>query len=84
MQEPTNDLDAKLYSKTSTGEARLSYLEHITIEKYHGQNVDTLATEVDGTAARDAAVLILPLRWKLELRRRTVGVDKFYATFFFV
>jgi len=39
----TTDPDAKLYRKTSHGEARLSYLGHLLIENRHGLIVDAMA-----------------------------------------
>jgi transposase len=75
------DPDAKLYRKTSNGEARLSYLGHLLIENRHGLIVDAMATAADGTAERDAAMLMLHARWKRHRRRRTVGADKAYDTF---
>ena len=76
----TTDPDAKLYRKTSNGEARLSYLGHLLIENRHGLIVDAMATKADGTAERDAAMLMLHARWKRHPRRRTVGADKAYDT----
>ena len=76
----TTDPDAKLYRKTSNGEARLSYLGHLLIENRHGLIVDAMATTADGTAERDAAMLMLHARWKRHRRRRTVGADKAYDT----
>ena len=64
-QVSTTDPDAKLYRKTSTGEARLSYLGHLLIETRHGLIVDAMATEADGTAERDAAVLMLHRRRRM-------------------
>jgi transposase len=77
----TTDPDAKLYRKTSNGEARLSYLGHLLIENRHGLIVDAMATTADGTAERDAAMLMLHARWKRHPRRRTVGADKAYDTY---
>jgi transposase len=77
----TTDPDAKLYRKTSNGEARLSYLGHLLIENRHGLIVDAMATEADGTAERDAALLMLHRRWRRAPRRRTVGADKAYDTY---
>jgi transposase len=77
----TTDPDAKLYRKTSNGEARLAYLGHLLIENRHGLIVDAMATEADGTAERDAAMLMLHARWRRHPRRRTVGADKAYDTF---
>jgi transposase len=76
----TTDPDAKLYRKTSNGEARLSYLGHLLIENRHGLIVDAMATEADDTAERDAAMLMLHARWRRDARRRTVGADKAYDT----
>lgn len=77
----TTDPAAKLYRKTSTGEARLSHLGHLLIEKRHGLIVDAMATEAYGTAERDAAVLMLHRRWRRKPRRSTVGADKAYDTY---
>ena len=78
------DPDAKLYRKTSNGEARLGYLGHLLIENRHGLIVDAMTTEADGTAERDAAMLMLHAQWRRDPRRRTVGADKAYDTFGFV
>lgn len=72
------DPDTKLYRKSSNTEARLAYLGHVLMENRHGLVVDAMATTADGTAERDAAMLMLqdqPRR-----RRRTVGADKHYDT----
>ena len=80
----TTDPDAKLYRKTSNGEARLAYLGHLLIENRHGLIVDAMATEADGTAERDAAMLMLHARWTRDPHRRTVGADKAYDTHGFI
>jgi transposase len=80
----TTDPDAKLYRKTSNGEARLSYLGHLLVENRHGLIVEAMATAADGRAERDAAMLMLHARWKRDPRRRTVGADKAYDTHGFV
>jgi hypothetical protein len=55
------------------------------IENRHGLIVDAMATQADGTAERDAAMLILDAhRRGAPWRRRTVGVDKGYDTRDFV
>jgi transposase len=77
----TTDPDAKLYRKTSNGEARLSYLGHLLIENRHGLIVDAMTTTADGTAERDAAMLMLHRQWQRRPRRRTVGADKAYDTY---
>jgi transposase len=76
----TTDPDAKLYRKSSNAEARLAYLGHLLIENRHGLIVDAMATEADGTAEREAAMLMLYARWRRDPRRRTVGADKAYDT----
>ena len=53
------DPDARLYRKSATAEARLAYLGHLLIENRHGLIVDAMATHADGTAERDAAMLML-------------------------
>jgi transposase len=79
------DPDAKLYRRTHHGEARLSYLGHLMIENRHGLIVDAMATQADGTAERDAAMLMLDAeRRRAPWRRRTVGADKGYDTRDFV
>lgn len=77
----TSDPDAKLYRKTSNGEARLSHLGHLLIENRHGLIVDAMTTTADGTAERDAAMLMLHRQWKRHPHRRTVGADKAYDTY---
>jgi hypothetical protein len=72
------DPDARLYRKSRNAEARLAYLGHVLMENRHGLVVDAMATTADGTAERDAAMLMLAAQ-----RRgagRTVGADKNYDT----
>jgi transposase len=72
------DPDARLYRKSRNAEARLAYLGHVLMENRHGLVVDAMATTADGTAERDAAMLMLAAQ-----RRgsgRTVGADKHYDT----
>ena len=80
------DPDAKLYRRSHHGEARLSYLGHLVIENRNGLIVEAMATTADGTAERDAAMLMLgKSRTKKRLAsRRTVGADKAYDTRDFV
>ena len=56
--ESKTDPDAKLYRKSSGGEARLSYLGHTLVENRSGLIVGTYLTEADGYAERDAALLM--------------------------
>jgi transposase len=79
------DPDAKLYRRTHHGEARLAFLGHLLIENRSGLVVDAMATQADGTAERDAAMLMLGTQWQFTAgRRRTVGADKGYDTRAFV
>lgn len=81
----TTDPDARLYRKSSTAEARLSYLGHLLIENRHGLIVDAMATHADGYAERDAGVLMLQAQGQATpWRRRTIGADKNYDTHDFV
>jgi hypothetical protein len=71
------DPDARLYRKSRNAEARLAYLGHLLIENRHGLIVDAMATHADGTAERDAALLMLLERGQeTPRRRRTIGADK--------
>lgn len=75
----TTDPDAKLYRKSHGAESRLAYLGHLLIENRHGLIVDAMATQADGRAERDAALLMLHGQWKRAPgRRRTFGADKAY------
>ena len=79
------DPDAKLYRRTHQGEARLAYLGHLLIENRCGLVVDAMATQADGYAEREAAMLMLGTQWQFTAgRRRTVGADKGYDTRGFV
>ena len=79
------DPDARLYKKSRGAEARLAYLGHALIENRHGLIVDAMATHADGTAERDAAVIMLDRSGRAApWRRRTVGADKLFDTAEFV
>jgi IS5 family transposase len=81
----TTDPDARLYRKSKGAEARLAYLGHLLIENRHGLIVDAMATHADGTAERDAAMLMLHEQGQATPgRRRTIGADKNYDTHSFV
>src|SRR5581483_2184637 len=63
-------------------EAKLSYLGHVLMENRNGLLVETMVTEANGTAERDAAMLMaerLP-----GMKRVTLGADKNYDTKEFV
>jgi len=73
------DPDARLYRKSNGAESRLAYLGHLLIENRHGLIADAMATTADGTAEREAGLLMLHARWtRAPGRRRTVGADKAY------
>jgi transposase len=79
------DPDARLYRKSNGAESRLAYLGHLLIENRHGLIVDAMATTADGTAEREAALLMVHEQWqRAPWRRRTLGADKAYDTFDFV
>jgi transposase len=78
------DPDAKLYRKGHGQEAKLSYLGHVLMENRHGLIADALVTQADGSAERDAALLMVHDRWRRREPIRTVAADKAYDTREFV
>jgi transposase len=75
----TTDPDARLYRKSNGAESRLAYLGHLLIENRHGLIADAMATLADGTAEREAGLLMLHAQWQQDPgQRRTVGADKAY------
>jgi transposase len=74
------DPDAKLYRKGHGQEAKLSYLGHVLMENRNGLIVDAMVTHADGTAERDAAMLMVYKRWKKRQPVRSLGADKAYDT----
>ena len=74
------DPDAKLYRKGHGQESKLSYLGHVLMENRNGLIVDAMVTHADGTAERDAAMLMVHRRWKKRLPVRSLGADKAYDT----
>jgi transposase len=74
------DPDAKLYRKGHGQESKLSYLGHVLMENRNGLIVDAMVTHADGTAERDAAMLMVHKRWKKHLPVRSLGADKAYDT----
>src|SRR5271155_176078 len=78
------DPEAKLYRKGFGQEAKLSYLGHVMMENRNGLIVDAMVTEADGTAERDAAMLMVYARWKKRRPISTLGADKGYDTRDFV
>ena len=76
--QSTTDPEARLYRKSKGSEAKLSYLGHALMENRHGFLVNTLVTQADGTAERDAALLLasqIP-----GVKPVTLGGDKNYDT----
>jgi hypothetical protein len=84
--QSTTDPEARLYRKSKGSEAKLSYLGHVLMENRNGLLVRTMVTQADGTAERDAALL---MAWKTTekmppTRRVTLAGDKNYDTQDFV
>jgi len=87
--ESKTDPDSRLYRKGNGQEAKLGYLGHVLMENRNGLVIDALLTHADGTAERDAALLLLHDKWCARRRRglrgsMTVGADKGYDTRDFV
>jgi transposase len=87
--ESKTDPDAKLYRKGNGQEARLGYLGHVMMENRNGLIVDAMLTQADGTAERDAGLIMAYRRWRKNRRRGprapiSVGADKAYDTRDFV
>jgi transposase len=87
--ESKTDPDAKLYRKGHGQEARLGYLGHVMMENRNGLIVDAMVTQADGTAERDAGLIMAYRRWRKNRRRGprapiSVGADKAYDTRDFV
>jgi IS5 family transposase len=80
--QSTTDPEARLYKKSKGSEAKLSYLGHGLMENRNGLLVGTLVTPAQGTAERDAALLLAE---KIPgTKRVTLGGDKNYDTRDFV
>lgn len=80
--ESTTDPDSRLARKSGGHEAKLAYCGNIIIENRHGLVVDTELLQCNGTAERDAAILMAE---RLEgAARVTLGADKGYDTKDFV
>lgn len=80
--ESTTDPDARLFTKSSGSQAKLSYMGHVLMENRNGLLVQTFLSEARGRAERDAAMLMaeaLPAG-----KRVTLGGDKNYDTREFV
>ena len=87
--ESRTDPEAKLYRKGHGQEAKLGYLGHVLMENRNGLIVDAMLTQADGTAERDAALLMLHRQWRKRRQQGkraaiSVGADKAYDTRDFV
>jgi len=80
--ESTTDPDAKLARKGSGKEAKLSYCGNLLIENGNGLIVNTKLLQANGTAERDAALLMI--EQLAAAQRLTLGADKGYDTRQFV
>jgi transposase len=76
--QSTTDPDARLYRKSKGSEAKMSYLGHALMENRHGLLVHTMVTLADGTAERDAAVLMASQI--SGVKQVTLGGDRNYDT----
>lgn len=80
--ESSTDPDAKLARKGSGKEAKLSYCGNLLIENGNGLIANTELLQANGTAERDAALLMIE---QIPTQQRvTVGADKGYDTKDFV
>jgi hypothetical protein len=87
--ESKTDPDSRLYRKGNGQEAKLGYLGHVLMENRQGFIVNAMLTQADGTAERDAALLMLHQHWRSRRQRQcgspmSVGADKAYDTHDFV
>jgi transposase len=76
--ESTTDPDARLFTKSSGSQAKLSYMGHVLMENRNGLLLQTFLSEASGRAERDVALLMaeaLPAG-----KRVTLGGDKNYDT----
>lgn len=76
--ESTTDPEARLARKSGGHEAKMAYCGNVMIENRHGLVVDTELLQCNGTAERDAAMLMAE---RLEgAQRVTIAGDKGYDT----
>ena len=80
--ESTTDPDARLARKSGGHEAKLAYCGNVMIENRNGLVVDTELLQCNGTAERDAAMLMVERLDGSE--RATLAADKGYDTKDFV
>src|SRR4051795_4880152 len=80
--ESTTDADARLARKSGGHESKLAYCGNVLIENRNGLGVDAELLQANGTAERDAALLMAA---RIEGGKRvTVAADKGYDTKEFV
>ena len=65
--ESTTDPDARLYKKSYGKESHLAYLGHALVENRNGLIAAAMATQADGYAEREAALLLLGAKQKGQL-----------------
>jgi hypothetical protein len=87
--ESKTDPEARLYLKGNGQEAKLGDLGHVLMENHNGMIVDAMVTQADGTAEREATLLMLHGQWRSRRRRgprgpMSVGAKKAYDTRDFV
>jgi transposase len=82
--ESTTDPEAKLYRKSSSAAAKLSYIGHALAENRHGLIVQADATKATSRAEREAALAMIERQDPGSERRLTLGADKGYDTAGFV
>jgi transposase len=80
--ESSTDPDARLARKSGGHEAKLAYCGNVMIENRHGLVVDTELLQCNGTAERDAAMMMAERVDGVE--RITLAADKGYDTKDFV
>jgi transposase len=80
--ESVTDPDARLARKSGGHEAKLAYCGNVLIENRHGLVVDTELFQANGTAERDAALVMAERREGT--KRITLAADKGYDTKDFV
>jgi len=82
--ESRTDPQARLYKKSTAGEAKPSYLGHVIIENRNGLVVAACGTQSSTTAEREAALAMLdemglrPAKIPRADRQITLGADKLY------
>src|SRR5260370_38806 len=73
--ESTTDPDAQLYKMSYGRESKLAYLGHALVENRNGLIAAAMATQADGYAEREAALLMLQDKQKGCKRRITAHAD---------